>query len=322
MSMAIAVGNLGGPSAHGGYGDSAAQRRRVELREFGSRLSDHGELAGCGRTIRKGRGGSATEILEVTTSCRRKWLCPTCGYTASRKEAAKLTRRLLGWTAQGGAVALLTLTQSHCPDDGLAPLWSHLEAGWAALVRGSGWTADKRAYGVRGYVRVTELVHNAAAGWNVHFHVILLLDQELDQPQHASAARFPRCEVRSRRRAQWRSRGGGSPRLATDDAGDRGTVGQLSLQGNQVPLVDRRLPHSDGHPRRSGIHRRRPAPVGRNHRRRLSRQAHAGDHLHAHRLPAPKIAHYSFLLSREMIQLPLLRATFEGSDTRPPSPES
>ena len=151
MSVAIAVGNLGGPSAHGGYGDSAAQRRRVELREFGSRLSDHGELAGCGRTIRKGRGGSATEILEVTTSCRRKWLCPTCGYTASRKEAATLTRRLLGWTAEGGAVALLTLTQRHCPDDGLAPLWSHLEAGWAALVRGSGWIADKRAFGVGGY---------------------------------------------------------------------------------------------------------------------------------------------------------------------------
>ena len=202
MSMAIAIGNLGGPSAHGGYGDNAARRRRVELREFGSLLSNHGELAGCGRTISKGRVGSATEILEVTTSCRRKWLCPTCGYTASWREAAKLKRRLLGWTAQGGAVAFLTLTQSHCPEDGLAMLWSRLEAGWAALVRGSGWTADKRAHGVRGYVRVTELVHNAAAGWNVHFHVILLLDQELDGPRtrrlRASlAARFFRGVERS-----------------------------------------------------------------------------------------------------------------------------
>ncbi len=202
MSMAIAIGNLGGPSAHGGYGDSAAQRRRVELREFGSRLTNHGELAGCGRTIRKGRGGSATEILEMTTSCRRKWLCPTCGYTASRKEAAKLTRRLLRWTAQGGAVALLTLTQSHGPDDGLTPLWSHLEAGWAALVRGSGWTADKQTYGVRGYVRITEPVHNAVSGWNVHFHVTLLLDQELD-PLHMDrlrdslAARFAQGVERS-----------------------------------------------------------------------------------------------------------------------------
>ena len=71
-------------------------------------------------------------------------------------------------------MALLTLTQSHGPDDGLTPLWSHLEAGWAALVRGSGWTADKQTYGVRGYVRITELVHNAVSGWNVHFHLLLL----------------------------------------------------------------------------------------------------------------------------------------------------
>ena len=77
-------------------------------------------------------------------------------------------------------MALLTLTQSHCLDDALAMLWSRLEAGWAALVRGSGWTADRRDYGVRGYVRITEIVHTAAAGWNVHFHVILLLDHELD----------------------------------------------------------------------------------------------------------------------------------------------
>lgn len=99
-------------------------------------------------------------------------------------------------------MALLTLTQSHGPDDGLTPLWSHLEAGWAALVRGSGWTAEKQTYGVRGYVRITELVHNAVSGWNVHFHVLLLLDQELD-PLHMDrlrdslAARFAQGVERS-----------------------------------------------------------------------------------------------------------------------------
>jgi hypothetical protein len=57
-----------------------AARRRRELREFGSWLSDHPELKGCGRKVRKGRVGSPTEILELTTTCRNKWLCPTCGY--------------------------------------------------------------------------------------------------------------------------------------------------------------------------------------------------------------------------------------------------
>lgn len=184
MSTATTFLCLHDISADRGDGHSiAAARRREELREFGSRLSDHREQRGCGLKIRKGRVGSATEILEVTKSCRRKWLCPTCGYTASRKQGAKLKRRLLGWTAQGGAVALLTLTQSHCRTDGLAALWSRLDAGWAALVSGSGWTADKQTYGVRGYVRITEVVHSPVMGWHPHFHVILLLDRELDQPR-------------------------------------------------------------------------------------------------------------------------------------------
>jgi Replication protein len=178
----VTTATTSGVSADCGYSQGiSAARRREELREFGGRLSDHQEQRGCGRKIRKGRVGSATEILEVTTSCRRKWLCPTCGYTARWRQAAQLERRLRGWTAQGGAVALLTLTQSHCLDDDLTVLWDRMEDGWAALVRGSGLTADKQAHGVRGYVRITEVVHSPATGWHVHFHVILLLDRELDQ---------------------------------------------------------------------------------------------------------------------------------------------
>ena len=109
---------------------------------------------------------------------------------------------------------------------------------------------------------------------------------------HASAASFSRCEVRSRCRAQWRSRGGGSARLATDGAGDRGTVGQLSLQGNQVhwSMDGSRTPMAildDLESTGEGLHLwdEITAAVSAD-------QAHAGDHLHAHRLPAPKIAHY------------------------------
>ena len=112
MSTAITIGTCRAPLTDLG---SVAARRREELRKFGSQLSDDQELSECGRRIRKGRVGSATEILKVTKSCRRKWLCPTCGYLASRKSAAQLRRRLLGWTAQGHAVAFLALGQSSWP---------------------------------------------------------------------------------------------------------------------------------------------------------------------------------------------------------------
>ena len=181
-------------------GIDTAQRRQ-ELREVLSQLSHHPEQKGCGRKIRRGPVGSADEIRDVITSCRRKWLCPTCGHTAWWTQAAQLERRLLGWTAQGHAVAFLTLTQSHGTGDRLAALWDRLEDGWAALVRGSGWTADKQANGICGYVCVTEVVHNPATGWNVHLHVILLLDHELDQLamdglKASLAARFARGVAR------------------------------------------------------------------------------------------------------------------------------
>lgn len=158
-----------------------ARRRRNELREFGSTLSTNRQLKRCGFVIRIGRVGSATEIMSRETKCRLKWLCPVCGYIASRRESAKLARRLRGWTAQGGAVAFLTLTQSHCWEDDLSVLWSRLDHGWAALTRGSGWDADKATHGLQAYVRITEVVHHPSTGWQVHFHVCLLLDENLDQ---------------------------------------------------------------------------------------------------------------------------------------------
>jgi hypothetical protein len=174
---------MSGASADCGYGRGVSAARREALRAFGARLSAHPEVTGCGRKYTKGRVGSSSEILDVTKSCRFKWLCPTCGYAASWQQARDVKRRLLSWTAGGGAAALLTLTQSHCYSDGLAVLWSRMDAGWAALVRGSGWIADKQTHGIRGYIRFTEVVHSPVTGWNVHFHVILLLDRQLDQPR-------------------------------------------------------------------------------------------------------------------------------------------
>ena len=135
------------------------------------------------RRIRRGDVGDADEILETTVYCDRAWLCPVCGYYAYRDQSRKLAQTLMAWTSQGGSLAVLTLTQRHSPDDELEILWKRLEGGWGALVRGRGWRADQESFGVLGYVRVTEVVHHPESGWNVHFHVPLLLDDELDDQQ-------------------------------------------------------------------------------------------------------------------------------------------
>jgi Replication protein len=165
--------------ALGGTNGNPASEGLRKLRQFGASISDDPALKGCGRRITIGVRGSAEEVLERTVRCRRNWLCATCGYAAACHESRKLGQRLLGWTAQGHAVALLTLTQCHCAGDGLAALWDRLEDAWAALARGSAWRADRKFYGARGYVRITEVVQHPLTGWNVHLHVLLLLDEEL-----------------------------------------------------------------------------------------------------------------------------------------------
>jgi Replication protein len=180
MTAAAATGRRsrrGSPATNGNSGSEDLRK----LRQFGASISDDRLLKGCGRRIRLGVPGSAEEVLEQTVHCRRNWLCPTCGYAAACDGSRTLGQRLLGWTAQGHAVAFLTLTQCHCAGVGLAVLWDRLEDAWSALVRGSAWRGDRKIYGVRGYVRIAEVVHHPFTGWNVHLHVLLLLDRELPE---------------------------------------------------------------------------------------------------------------------------------------------
>ncbi|OMC14936.1 protein rep [Mycobacterium sp. SP-6446] len=152
----------------------------LTLREFGKSLTDDRRLRGCGRKIRRGVVGDADEILETTCYCHRAWLCPVCGDRVAREQYRRVTKTLTAWTAQGGSVAFLTLTQSHSAEDELDILWDRLEDGWDTMLRGSGWRADQKSFGLRGYVRLTEVVQHPDNGWNVHFHVNLLFDEELD----------------------------------------------------------------------------------------------------------------------------------------------
>lgn len=151
----------------------------LTLREFGKSLTDDRSLRGCGRRIRRGDVGEADEILETTVFCDRAWQCPICGFKAARDQSRRLAGMRTAWECQGGSVGLLTLTQSHSTDDELNTLWDRIEDGWGAVVRGSGWRADRETCGIRGYVRVTEVVHRPETGWNVHFHVHLLLEVPL-----------------------------------------------------------------------------------------------------------------------------------------------
>lgn len=187
------------PLSRGPQRWSPGRRRQytelLRLREFEKSLTDDRYLRACGGRIKRGDVCDADEILETTLYCDRAWLCPVCGCHAARHQFRQLDKTVMAWTSQGGSVALLTLTQGHSTDDDLDALWNRLGCGWGALVRGSGWRADQQTFGLRGYIRVTEVVHHPDTGWNAHLHVPLLVDAALDGPQL--------CELKDRLTARF-----------------------------------------------------------------------------------------------------------------------
>jgi hypothetical protein len=179
----------------------------AELRRFAGAISGHEEQRGCGRGIRRGRPGAANEILNVVATCKRHMLCPTCGYAASCRAQEALARKMGRWTAEGGSLALLTLTARHTYGDRLDTLWAQIEAGWRSLTQGSQWCRVKRRFGIAGYFRVTEVVHSSSSGWNPHFHAVIFLTNQLNEIslqrlRDEAADRFARGVERSGGKAE------------------------------------------------------------------------------------------------------------------------
>lgn len=217
------------------------------LRRVAQSLTTDEAINGCGRTIPRGPRGSAGEVLRTTIHCGRKWLCPMCAFAESKREEVRVHRRLRGWTRLGGSVALLTLSQCHTVSDGLEVLWDRSDAAWSAVTQGSGWRRDRQQFGIKGFLRFTEVVHTPKSGWNVHSHVLLLLTESLSEGALAGL----KTAVAHRHIRSLRDNGGGAELTGQDIremqegteyslAGylTKGTqVRRRSLDGSRTPMA-------------------------------------------------------------------------------------
>lgn len=147
--------------------------RNRELSAFAAHLSGDRNQQSCGQPISKGPRGSSREVLTGIRTCKRKWHCLTCACIAAHREAEDLSNKMRRWSSLGGDIAFLTLTQSHQLGDPLDQLWLQLQSGWNAIVLGKQWDRSRSAFGLRGYVRITEVIYRTNRGWNVHYHVVL-----------------------------------------------------------------------------------------------------------------------------------------------------
>lgn len=140
-------------------------------------------------------GEGNTSGLQDVATCGSVWACPVCSAKIATRRAGELAQAVEHFTAQGNSVYMVTLTMRHHQGHSLSDCWSALSHAWDKVNSGKAWSADKAAWDVAGYARVTEVTHGAN-GWHVHAHVLLFFDREIGRSsvQHVAGRMYDRWE--------------------------------------------------------------------------------------------------------------------------------
>lgn len=116
--------------------------------------------------------------FEGLQTCGSVWACPCCGARISETRRDEMNQ-LLAWArAQGYRVMMLTLTARHGRDDDLAELLERMKDAKQRWARHRSYRQIKSS--MIGSVTATEVTGGGAHGWHPHFHVILVLDGNVD----------------------------------------------------------------------------------------------------------------------------------------------
>lgn len=115
---------------------------------------------------------------EGLQTCGSVWACPCCGARISETRRDEMNQ-LLAWArVQGYKVMMLTLTARHGRDDDLGDLLDGMKDAKQRWAR-------HRSYGrikphMIGNVTATEVTGGGSHGWHPHFHMILILNGDVD----------------------------------------------------------------------------------------------------------------------------------------------
>lgn len=169
---------------------------RFGRREVLWRVSENRRRRGCGRWAAGGSDGSVQVKLNDGVahysglqSCGSIWSCPVCAAKVRQKRADDIELAAAFWTAAGGGLVMVTATVRHGSGDALAVTLNAVIKAWQrGVLNGAGWVADRRRFGVEGYVRSIEITFGHENGWHPHIHALIFTATALDEGQVAALA--------------------------------------------------------------------------------------------------------------------------------------
>lgn len=115
---------------------------------------------------------------EGLQTCGSVWACPCCGARISETRRDEMNQ-LLAWARERGyRVVMITLTARHGRDDDLDDLLDRMKDAKRRWARHRAYARMKPS--IIGNVTATEVTRGDAHGWHPHFHVIEIIDGEVD----------------------------------------------------------------------------------------------------------------------------------------------
>lgn len=165
------------------------RRRKYRRGRAMAQLLQHKDLAGChawqqarcspvGVHVKQGveRGGFFSNLQ----TCGLVHLCAHCQPKVAARRADEAQAAIDAWTAQGGAVLLVTLTLSHGPTDPLSATLGALKQAGQRVAQHRAWKAETARAGLIGRIVATEYTHGAN-GWHPHQHQLWFVRAGVDR---------------------------------------------------------------------------------------------------------------------------------------------
>nr|WP_277626671.1 protein rep [Arsenicicoccus piscis] len=121
------------------------------------------------------RVGAGRAGFSGVQSCGSVWACPHCAGKIAHARREDVAGVLEAAAREDKSVMFVTLTARHHRNQRLKDTWAATAKAWRSMTSGRGWQSIAAAWGVRGFVKATEVTYGAA-GWHVHFHVLVVLE--------------------------------------------------------------------------------------------------------------------------------------------------
>lgn len=152
-------------------------------------LLHHKDLLGCHAWVRSKLSPVAVHVKPAVKrsgfftglqTCGLVHLCAHCQPKIASRRAREVQHAIDAWTAQGGAVVMVTLTLAHGRADPLADTLGALKDAGQRMVRHRAFKALVPSVGLVGRIVATEYTHGAN-GWHPHQHQLWFVRSGVDR---------------------------------------------------------------------------------------------------------------------------------------------